>query len=246
MVQPCPICGRPAFGMLQIDAWGNRYHMQHASEYKPCSACQRLVCDKLTGGGVTYSDGRLVCSLCRRTAIDTKEQAKPHVEAMAAWLCQNGFAFQNLVLRIELVGQMELMAKTRGPASPYTQGIITKSWLTQNGRTTRRVDGVAILAGLPRQMLNGVAVHELGHAWLFLEGADSLEPRVEEGFCNTLSFLYHSEVSSDEARFCLRVIQDSPDPIYGDGFRLVHAAVQRWGLRTIADYLKQYRQLPPA
>jgi hypothetical protein len=184
--------------------------------------------------------------LCRKTAIDTKEQAKPYVEAAAAWLYQQGFTFQNLALRIELVGRQELAARGASYGPGETQGMIFKSIMTGGGRSSqRRVDGVALLKGLPRHLLQGVAIHELGHAWLFLHGVDGLGQPIEEGFCNMLSYLYHTGFNTDEARFCMRVIMENPDPIYGDGFRSVHAAIQRYGLPAILDYLRRYRQLPP-
>jgi hypothetical protein len=106
--------------------------------------------------------------LCRKTAIDTKQQAKPYIEAMAAWLYQRGFAFQGLALRVELVGRHELTVQGHS-ASGETQGMIYKSLVTGGGQAPqRRVDGVALLKGLPTYLLCGVALHELGHAWLFL------------------------------------------------------------------------------
>src|SRR5512134_3284269 len=94
----CPICGKPLIGLLEKDPWQNIYCQVHATEFPRCTCCQRLICKQLTQGGVAYRDQRLVCKLCRATAIDTKEQAKPYVEAVAAWLYQQGFSFQNLSL----------------------------------------------------------------------------------------------------------------------------------------------------
>ena len=235
----------PLAGAVQLDAWGNQYCARHANEYPRCSCCQRLICERLTGGGVAYSDGRLVCNVCRKTAIDTEAQAKPYIEAMAAWLYQQGFQFQNLALRVKLVGQQELAASGPRHGSGETQGMIFRATVTGGGRSPqRRVEGVAILKGLSRQVLEGVALHELGHAWLFLHSVDGLGQPVEEGFCNTLSYLYHATVNSDEARFCRVVIEHSPDPVYGDGFRSVYAAVRRHGLMPVTEYLQRYRRLP--
>jgi hypothetical protein len=123
--------------------------------------------------------------------------------------------------------------------------MIYKSLVTGGGQAPqRRVDGVALLKGLPTYLLCGVALHELGHAWLFLSGVDGLDLSVEEGFCNELSWLYHASGDGDEAKVAMGLIELNPDRVYGDGFRRVHAAVQRYSLPTIRDYLRRYRQLP--
>lgn len=241
----CPICNAPLIRFHQEDAWGNHYCERHAREYPRCTCCQRLICDRLTGGGVAYRDQRLVCNLCRKTAIDTKEQAKPYIEAVAAWMYQQGFTFQHLALRIELVYRHDLISRSEHQGSGEPQGMIFKTTFTGGGKAPRRkVDGVAILKGLSRHVMEGVAVHELGHAWLFLHGVDGLGAPIEEGFCNLLSHLYHRGFNTDEARFCMKIIELDPDPVYGDGFRAVNAAVQRYGLSQIVDYLRRYRRLP--
>lgn len=238
----CPICSTPLIGLLEVDAWGNRYCKRHSTEYHRCTCCQRLICEPLTSGGVAYSDGRLVCNLCRRTAIDTKKQAKPYVEAVATWLYEKGFSFQNLSLRIELVGSNELAGHGLKRNNGELQGVIIKRGGVAISQ--RRVDGVRILKGLSRQVMEGVALHELGHAWLFLLGIDGLALPIEEGFCNLLAYMYHSETDTDEARFCMRVIEKSPDPVYGDGFRKVFTAVQHHGLKVVLQYLKDNQRLP--
>ncbi len=68
----CAACGQPLEGWYTRDMWGNATCSRHEAEFPRCSACTRLICPRLTGGGVTYADGRQVCMLCRRTAIDSK------------------------------------------------------------------------------------------------------------------------------------------------------------------------------
>lgn len=243
----CPVCNGPLFGMVHEDLWGNRYCSKHSNEYPRCTCCQRLICEYLTSGGVAYRDNRLVCNICRRSAIDTKEQAKPYIEAVAAWMYQQGFTFQHLDLRIELVYREELVARSEHKGSGEPQGMIFKTTFYGGGRASRRkVDGVAILKGLSRHVMEGITVHELGHAWLYLHGVDGLSSPLEEGFCNMLSYIYHGKFDTDEAKFCKRLIELDPDPVYGDGFRAVNSAIQRYDLPQIVDYIRRYRMLPPS
>ena len=237
----CSVCGTPLIGIAHEDAWGNHYCAHHSTELPRCSCCQRLICNRLTSGGVAYRDGRLVCNLCRKTAVDTKEQAKPYVDAVAAWLFKKGLAFQNLFLHFKLVYRDELVQALNLSAGE-PQGVIYRS--TSGRPLVRKVDGVAILKGLTVQVMSGAVAHELGHAWLFLEGIDGLPLPIEEGFCNTLSYLYHSEFTSDESRFCMKVIARNPDNIYGDGFRTVYPSLQKHGLGTLLTHLKKHHTLP--
>lgn len=237
----CPICRMALFGLVEVDAWGNRYCARHSKELSRCTCCQRLVCDGLTQGGVAYKDNRVVCNLCRQTAIDTKEQAKPYVEAAAAWLFEKGFAFQNLKLHFDLVYLDQLVSMLKSNHGT-PQGMIYHS--TSGRPPVRRVKGVAILKGLSRQVMYGAVVHELGHAWIFLSGIDGLPLPVEEGFCNALSYLYHSEFNSDEARFCKRAIKENPDKVYGDGFRTVYSSMKKYGFHPVVSHLQKYHALP--
>ncbi len=241
----CSICDRPLLGLIEQDAWGNLYCESHTSEFSRCTCCQRLICERLTTGGVRYPDQRLMCNLCRKTSIDTKEMAKPYIEAVAAWLYQQGFVFQNLSLHIDLVYLGEQLPSGAGPLFGDTQGMIYKKTVTSQGKTIRKkVDGVAILKGLPRQLMEGVVAHELGHAWLFLHDVDRLNPQIEEGFCNLLSHRYYQCTNSEEGRYYMQIMERNPDPIYGEGFRKVDRAVQRYGLISVVEYLSRFRVLP--
>lgn len=237
----CPICGTPLLGVIETDAWGNRYCSRHSKEYFRCSCCQRLICDQLTNGGVAYKDNRLVCNFCRKSAIDTKEQAKPLVEQVAAWLLVKGINLENLRFNFDLVYLNQISPVSQhGHGMP--QGIIYQSpSVLSSGRKVRRIE---ILKGLSRQVMSGVVAHELGHAWLFMNRIDNLPSPIVEGFCNTLSYLYHDDFKTDEAEFCKMIIAKNPDEIYGNGFRLVYSSLKKNGLAKLLSHLKKYHALP--
>ena len=225
------------------DAWGNRYCQHHQKEYTSCSCCQRLICEGLTGGGVGYRDGRRVCNLCRVTAVDKNEQARPLMERAVFFLTTRGFAFPHLRLSVKLVYRPELIAHSEHHGSEPL-GMI-RTMIPKGGlRTHRYVEGISLLIGLSRYVMEGIAVHELGHAWLFLHGVDGLSLNVEEGFCNMLSYLYHEHLNTDESHFAMRMIEKNPDPVYGNGFREVQAAVRQYGLSSVGNYLRLHRTLP--
>ncbi|XP_057475978.1 protein DA1-related 2 isoform X3 [Actinidia eriantha] len=68
---------------------------------------------------------------------------------------------------------------------------------TQPQKLTRKCEVTAILVlyGLPRLLTGAILAHELMHGWLRLKGYRNLNPEVEEGICQVLSYMWlESEV----------------------------------------------------
>lgn len=255
--QQCAVCGKLILGQAARNLWGDTYCLHHQNEHPICDCCGRLISPGMTGGGVTYDDGRQVCTICRRTAVDTKEQAKPILDSVCRWLYDRGVRFKGLVLKVDLVNTRELQQRSggKGAGKGIAPGVILQADLGVIARATtpgpggasrRQVNGVALLEGLPRELFEGVAAHELGHAWLFLAGVDNLEPWAEEGFCNLLSYVLHKDCQTDEARFWVKTLEANPDPVYGEGFRRVRTIFKKHGFIESLRYLHQHKHLPPA
>lgn len=246
----CAVCGKRLLtGRAALDLWGNVYCEMHRNEYPACSACNRLVCTRLTGGGETYSDGRVVCKLCRATALDSKEQAKPIVEGVAGWLYERGVRFTGLILKIDLADARQMGARMGQPFDPgahkQAMGFIGKYTERRKGRQRRVVQGVTVLSGLPRVLFEGVVAHELGHAWLYLAHVDGLQPWAEEGFCNLLSYALHKNRGTAEDQHWVKVLEQSPDPVYGEGFRRVRAIFKKYGFGEALNYTFRRKRFPP-
>lgn len=246
----CAVCGKLfTTGRFLIDAWGNPFCDVHQHEYSYCSVCQRLICPGLTGGGVTYQDGRLVCNLCRQTAVDTKEQAKPIVEGLAGWLYQCGLRFQGLSLKIDVQDANIIRRNYKQLLKPISDGqllgYISRSVEYRDGKKRRLVKGVTILSGLPRESFEGTVVHELGHAWLYLAHVDNLELWQEEGFCNLLCYILHKNRHTPEAQFQVRLLEIDSNPVYGEGFRRVRTLFKKHGFGEAINYVFYNRCFPP-
>jgi len=245
----CAICSSPFMPGQRylIDWWGHVFCESHRHEYPTCPTCRRIICRNITNGGVTYPDGRRVCQLCRATAVDTKEQAKPLVEAIAPQLYQWGLRFNGLILKIAVEDSVTLAQNRK--LNPNSNGQL----LGYIGRTTERrgqqerriVNGVTVLSGLPRELFEGTVIHELGHAWLYLAKVDHLPSWQEEGFCNLLAYIYHKERPTPEARWEVKRLEDDPDPIYGEGFRRVRALFKKHGFGEALNYSFYQRAFPP-
>ena len=240
----CAVCGKILAGQVVIDLWGNTFCSQHLNEYPQCKACQRLISERTTGNGVRYPDGRTVCNLCRQTAIDTKEQAKPVVEEVAKFLSKLGLRFRGLELKIEVGDGLQFQqilfadrSSLTGLGQGQILGFIQKVTTFEDGATIRKVERVSLLQGLPGELLGGIAAHELGHAWIYLAKVDGLPTWQEEGFCNFLGYLYYKNNPVKYAEFWAKMIEVDPDPVYGDGFRKVREIFKKHGFEKTINRL---------
>jgi len=146
---------------------------------------------------------------------------------------------------------LEMVPLTRltadGMAGPLArlQGQTLKQVATRDGQeVARTIEAVLVLGGLPPVYLENVLAHELGHVWLFIERIDDLPEDLEEGLCNLFAYLLHQEQTSPEARHCMQLLDENPDPIYGDGFRRARAIYEQRGLPALLRGVARYRRWP--
>lgn len=240
----CVYCQKPLMGRYLIDAWGDKFCPEHQEQYPRCSFCSRLIPpNQQTPGWQDYNSLR--CSVCRSTAIETAEQAQPLFNQLKQWIGQQGFRFNQLPLRLELCGRAKLMTLFQGRSESHPLGITLSSMHMQNGFVREnRVEGVAVLQGMPALLFAGVVLHELGHVWLTVHGIRNLPLWAEEGFCQLLSHRYYAGLGTPEACYHVESLERETDPIYGDGFRHVHALSERIGFAHFVETLRATKRLP--
>ncbi|KAK8968656.1 Protein DA1-related 2 [Platanthera guangdongensis] len=132
---------------------------------------------------------------------------------------------------------------------------------------------IFILKGLPRIPTGSFLAHEMMHAWLRLNGYGKLNPHVEEGICDVMSYMWldfeimsvsGSNVASSSssisstlnlksqrsqfqrklAQVCKRKLENREVPIYGEGFHAGYAAVRKYGLKSVLDHIKMKGGFP--
>lgn len=123
-------------------------------------------------------------------------------------------------------------------------GYINKAMLYKGSETRRAVDGISILHGLPRSLFVGIAAHELGHAWLYLAKVDGLPDWMEEGYCNLLTYLYYKNNPVPDGQNWIKMLENDPSSVYGDGFRTVRDAFRKRGFEESMRYLYENKELP--
>ncbi|MGE5682268.1 MAG: LIM domain-containing protein, partial [Bacillota bacterium] len=70
----CSICGKALTGDYSIDLYNNKYHSYHNRELSRCDNCGRIISERTTKGGKSYSDGRNICNICFKDAVFDNSQ----------------------------------------------------------------------------------------------------------------------------------------------------------------------------
>jgi hypothetical protein len=241
----CAICQQPLLGEYSIDLWGNHYCSHHKDEYPTCSTCSRLICASTTGGGVHYHDGRQVCNICRKTAVDQPSAARNIYKEVSQVIASLGLNLSK-PLSVKLVDQQELKRSTKKAHRDNTMGVTRNCITTQNGHETGRDAEILILHGLPRELFAATVAHEIGHSWLFLNHFPQLKPVIEEGFCELLSYFWLSQQKTPEASFRLQVMRKNRDLVYGRGYRAALRAYKKHSIMEITSFIRDHQCFPEA
>jgi len=185
------------------------------------------------------------CPICRSTAIDTAEVAKPIFSQLIKWVSAQGLKYNSLPIQLELCGRAKLASYLRERNQTHSLGATMSTTYMQDGHVVRtEVSGVAVLYGLPTTLFQGVTIHELGHVWLIVQGIQGMPDWAVEGFCELLSHRYYSALNTPESRYHATSVADNPDPIYGEGFRRVRAIADAMGFQRFLATMQASKRLP--
>jgi hypothetical protein len=181
--------------------------------------------------GEVLSDNRRLCAKCRASAIMTDAQARePFDLARREITAMTGYQVES-VPTLHLVDQRDLLAHM-GEAIVAGDDTVVRGYYDRKeeirearddrGRLVERTrtldEKVFILYGQRRDYFMATAIHELTHDLLSdrfprLEKAPTW---VHEGVCQYLSAMY---CRKSQMLGPLPLIESSPNPVYGDGYR---------------------------
>ncbi|PWA38788.1 DA1-related protein 2 [Artemisia annua] len=287
-----PKCEIPANGAGLIEYrchpfWSQKYCAAHEHDNTTrCCSCERL--ESANARYVSLGDGRSLCLECKESAIMDPGDCQPlyytirdYYEGMNMRIDQliPMFLVERQALHGAIVGEkhgFHHMPEIRGLCLSEEQTVASilkrpKSGghrligrKTQPQKLTRRCEVTAILVlyGLPRLLTGAILANQLMHAWLRLKGYRNLNPEVEEGICQMLSYMWlenevmpgstssgpsssssvskkggKSRVENKLGEFFMHQIAHDASPVYGGGFRAANAAVNTYGLRRTLDHI---------
>ena len=240
----CGYCGKPLTGNYLVDHWGVKFCQEHNGQFPLCCFCGRLVPPQHQGPSARVGD-RLRCPLCRTSAIDTIEQARPTFARLVRWVGSEGLSFNDLNLQIELRNDAQIAGILARSESNHALGVTLHTTYTEGGKVARTVvNGVAILRSLPSVLFQGVTIHELGHAWLAVHKVCGLEPWQEEGFCELLAHRFYSQIGTADATYHATCIEKNPSSVYGQGFHRIQSLSVAIGFKRLLDGLITERRMP--
>ncbi|XP_044461304.1 protein DA1-related 2-like isoform X2 [Mangifera indica] len=200
--------------------WSQKYCPSHEHDHTSrCCSCERL--ESWTVRYYSLEDGRSLCLECMESAIMDTGDCQPLYHAIRD--CYEGMNMkldqqipmllvERQALNEAIVGEkngFHHMPETRGLCLSEEQtvtSILRRPKIggnrlvgirTQPQKLTRKCEVTAILVlyGLPRLLTGAILAHELMHGWLRLKGYRNLNPEVEEGICQVLSYMWlESEV----------------------------------------------------
>jgi hypothetical protein len=190
-----------------------------------------------SSGWTRFSSSGYRCPACGESAVESKADARQRARDVCADLSRIGIGLRQPV-RVELVEPDALRTAPSGP------GFIA-------GRTHRRrssfnsveVTGVTIARGLPKLRFGTALAHEIGHCWVTEQGINRLDRIVEEGLCQVFAGAWLKK-QDDPLAGLVRAELDSPDEVYGGGYRLVRAAIQAQGIDAVLSGLRDQGRLP--
>ncbi|WBB80604.1 protein DA1 [Micromonospora sp. WMMD882] len=206
-----------------------------------CVFCGRPDADPRPAGWQPFDQTLLRCPTCLVDAVETPGHLRRWLPVARARLAETGVTLPTRV-RVRLVGPA--VARSRLP-TPHDGLLLGLTELVTDGHGRTRATGIAVVAGLPPVIFGRTVAHEIGHAWLAQHGYAPVAPPVAEGICELFAYAWLRRWPAPVAERLRDQMRANPDPVYGDGFRAVHAAVTRHGLPAVLDAVARTGRLPP-
>jgi hypothetical protein len=225
----CSVCGGPLEGNIIVDAWGNRSHARHGRQSTvTCHSCGRIISKKTSDGGVEYSDGRIQCGICNRSAVLTPAQVTVSRKTVLKHLQSVGITGIASDIPVQLVNADYLREHSTSRHAGNTKGLTRSSVKYLNDKRVSIEQQIYILTGLPQLEFEGVLAHELLHVWLNKENIRMDSSRTE-GFCNLGAMVIYQANPSPFSKILLEKMENDPDPEYGEGYRKMRARLNEAG-----------------
>jgi hypothetical protein len=106
------------------------------------------------------------------------------------------------------------------------------------------VINLLVLQDLPLPKFGTTVAHETMHSYMTQHGFGQVPALVAEGICQLLAYAWVIRQDGILAAAESRLIEENPDPVYGDGFRQARDAVRRVGVRRTLTVVKQQHRFP--
>lgn len=226
----CVICHKTISGSHLIDKWGKAICQSHyPSEVTFCASCEQF-----TLKNVRTPDGRYFCNKCQSSLISSNASIDFAKDKVIQLLNRQGFYdLRQEDIQIIISTANEIAQYRNQPTNLLVKGLTLSSKIWPSG-TSKHI--IYILTHQSRIEFAGTLAHEMLHAWL-VQNDIYMDNMRTEGFCNLGSWLMLQTIHHPLARHLEKQLFENPDPIYGDGFRMMYKAFQKRGIIDLCKYI---------
>ena len=245
----CRGCGRHAAHGVVFKAGGpDMFYCDTCAALPKCFSCM-LPAIK----GTALADGRVICARCKEESVWTQEEAERLFEAVRKVLREQFDLSTRHRIKLRLIDLPSMQRRSPDYSPGMEMGLfvfdatintVQKDTLTLTGIKTEtetyRSDvsyTIFGLTGTPRSKLIEVFAHELGHDWMqeYYPGVKAL--KIREGVAEYCSYVVNLQFKQGEMNLRMK---NNPDPIYGDGFRLIYkVGGERGDFSAVRRFLRQ-------
>lgn len=218
----CGLCGN----LLLLTAIRSRRGDTFCSTHTNLPICHLCGSPFHPAPGATGSNR--FCGKCLATSVTSQEQMRRVLPNVRATLQQIGIRLHPPV-HIRLVDDA-----TMRRMSTNESGMVGGLTVLQG----RQVVEVYIVAGLPELEFGSTVAHEVMHAWLAQHGITHPDRRIVEGLCQVISYRWLRDQPDPLATAIREKIEQSQDPVYGNGFRMVRDSVKLHGMGKVLATLE--------
>ncbi|MBR5147030.1 MAG: hypothetical protein IKW54_05345 [Bacteroidales bacterium] len=202
-----------------------------------CASCGAFVrSDNHTG------DGRSLCNHCLHTVVSDVEQVKKLKRYVLSRFMEIGVLFDDKYLEsveIDIVSPYKMAEITHQSFNLNNKGITLSSSFNLIGTKLLGIKNkykhhIYIISYMPKIEFAAVLAHEILHIWQ-IENGLQYTPQKCEGLCNIGSYLIYENMSAQRSCFYKKNLMESPDPIYGEGFRLLYKEYEKYGFEGLFE-----------
>ena len=198
--------------------------------------------------GDNTGDGRSLCESCMASVIYSAEQIEKLKKYVMRRFMDIEEKFNDKFLdsvKIDIVSPQRMAEIRKQPVDIHNKGLTqTHSRNTLGGKLFGVKDKfkhhIYILSYLPKIEFAATLAHEILHIWQ-IENGIQLPSLKCEGLCNMGSYIIYENMSVQKASYYKKSLMESPDPIYGDGFRLIYSIYEQCGFEKLFEMAKNYK-----
>ena len=238
MTALCVVCGQVCGGEYETSLRGEVTCSRHDAVQR-CVLCRRPRTARDGPGWRSFTSAASRCPSCVAEAVTDQDDVNRYAPLVRRQMTELGIRLR-VQVRVMLVDPAWLVFSS-GSGGMLMSGI-THRRVRSNGVV--ETTSVQIASGLTPTHFGATLAHEVGHCWLTERCPSALDQKLEEGVCELFAGAWLRRRPSRFAAALRQGMERNPDPVYGEGYRMVRAAVRELGVKVVLDHVCRYRSLP--